>query len=106
MIFIDEVGYNLSMRRVRGESYAGLRANAVVKIFKIRNINICAAMSKNVGILQKEKMPYNTSSFKGFIIELENILADVGIENLVLIMDNVLFHKSNLIKNFYRKFFY
>ncbi|KAG0441408.1 hypothetical protein DMUE_1076 [Dictyocoela muelleri] len=46
IIYIDEAGFNVSMRRSRERYLIGSRATAIFKNIKSRNINLCAAISK------------------------------------------------------------
>ncbi|KAG0425482.1 hypothetical protein DMUE_6027, partial [Dictyocoela muelleri] len=100
VIFLDEAGFNLSMKRGRGRSLIGKNASCIVKQLKTRNISVCASMSKN-GIIHHSMRvaPFNTVSFNNFLVELIEILGLKGINNAILIMDNVPFHKSLMIRN-------
>ncbi|KAG0441551.1 Paired box protein Pax-2-A [Dictyocoela muelleri] len=61
LIFIDEVGFQLSMRRGRERSQVGSRAVCPVAQIRTRNLNICAAMMKS-GVLHHkiELSDFNT----------------------------------------------
>ncbi|KAG0439339.1 hypothetical protein DMUE_2498 [Dictyocoela muelleri] len=88
------------MRRSRGRPLVGSRATAIGKNIKSRNINLCAAISK-FGIIHYKLSitAYNINSFFVFLTEIMTILTKKNITNAVFIMDNVPFHKSEIIKN-------
>lgn len=96
IIFLDEVGFNVSMRTKRGRAQKGITPHVVVPVLKSRNISICCAMTK-YKILYKEinTSPFNRQSFLGYIQNIINFLSAQGLRNCVFIMDNVRFHKCN-----------
>lgn len=98
--FIDEIGFNISMRTRRGRSLVGMRAVHNVTAIRSRNISVCCAMNKN-GIFKysAQTRAYNTDSFVEFIRLLISELTILNIKDAVFIMDNVPFHKCNVIGN-------
>ncbi|KAI5151468.1 hypothetical protein ENBRE01_2160 [Enteropsectra breve] len=92
--FINEVGFNVSMRTRSGRSIRGTTPIHTVAYIRSRNISVCCAMSKS-GILkyQAETRAYNTLKFKDYITNFIEYLSGLGINNGILIMDNVAFHK-------------
>lgn len=96
VIFIDEVGFNVSMRAGKGRSLIGKPANKIVTNVRSRNISICCAINKHGIIAYKSQiMAYNTVSFCGFISDLIENLRIRNINSAVFVMDNVRFHKSD-----------
>nr|XP_004212365.2 uncharacterized protein LOC101237169 [Hydra vulgaris] len=100
IFFIDEVGFSLSMQVRRGRSLAGKRATQTVTNIRSRNISVCYAMNKN-GILKYEAQTraFNTESFFDFI---RLVLAQLAVNKVVgsiLILDNVQFHKTDVVHN-------
>jgi transposase len=95
LIFIDEVGFNVSMRCNRGRSLVGSPAVKRLPRLRSRNISVCCAMNKD-GILlyQSQDYAFNKLSFKGFLENLILKLRDLNFPCAMLIMDNVAFHKS------------
>ncbi|MGL6009021.1 MAG: IS630 family transposase, partial [Culicoidibacterales bacterium] len=89
-IFVDETGFNISMRSTRGRSLLGTPATQIVPQIRSRNISICCAMSVS-GIIhyRSQNRAYNAEFFTLFIRELATKLNTPA----VLIMDNVKFHK-------------
>jgi hypothetical protein len=98
--FIDEVGFNVSMRCRRGRSLIGTRAVQNVTSLRSRNISFCCAMNKN-GVFKysSQKRAYNTESFLGFIEDVIEKLNELKVKGVVIIMDNVPFHKAVVVNN-------
>lgn len=98
LVFVDEVGFNVSMRSKRGRSPSGTPAVHVVSGIRTRNISICCAMTRN-GIVKYDSQTsaFKTSTFADFIDSLLDYMK-LNIPNGVVIMDNVPFHKSHIIK--------
>lgn len=97
-IFIDEVGFNVSMRVTRGRSLVGTPATQNVPSIRSRNISVCCAINKNGIILyETQPTPYKTTSFFTYITNLITNLRNRQIDNAIFIMDNVRFHKSETI---------
>ena len=46
ILFLDEVGFNISMRSKRGRAVKGQRAIQIVPQIRNRNISVCCVMSK------------------------------------------------------------
>lgn len=100
IIFIDEVGFNMSMMTMMGRSLIGTSATKVVRQLRSRNIYIVCAMNRS-GILHymMRNRAINQQSFIEFIRELKQKLRDQTAEhNPVLIMDNVAFHKCTAVR--------
>ena len=99
IIFLDELGFNVSMRTRRGRSLRGTRAIQVVPSLRSRNISICCAMSsKQIIYYKAQSKPFNGVFFSEFLVKLFAILEERGVTNAVLVMDNVPFHKSEIIR--------
>ena len=99
LVFIDEVGFNVSMRTTRGRSLVGTPAIMTIPSLHSRNISICCAMNKN-GIIHfsSQSKPFNSDSFQIFIGNLLKTLNDKNMNDGVFIMDNVRFHKSKEVQ--------
>ena len=99
IIYIDEVGMNVSMRATMGRSAVGKPAVVVVPQLRSRNISIVCAMTRH-GIVHyvAKTTAIERGSFKDFILQLKGKLEEVGIFEPVLVMDNVAFHKCNEVK--------
>jgi transposase len=100
IIFIDEVGFNVSMRSKFGRSLVGTRPIQVVPTIRSRNVSVCCAMNRH-GIVgyKTQTRAYNSESFGEFIRFLISELQNKNIQNAVFIMDNVAFHKTDVINN-------
>lgn len=99
IFYLDEAGFSVSMRARRGRSARGTRAVQVVAAIRTRNISLMCAMSKR-GIFHYSHQPraFNTETFKASIDTLIINLAEEGIQNAVLILDNVAFHKAQIVR--------
>ncbi|KII75143.1 hypothetical protein RF11_10436 [Thelohanellus kitauei] len=75
IIFLDEVGFNVSMRIKKGRSLVG-----TTPVSNIKNVS---------------HHPYNKNTFKDYIGNLTNYLENNSLGPCVFIMDNVAFHKCD-----------
>jgi hypothetical protein len=99
VFFVDEVGFNASMRSKGGRSLKGDRANQIVQKLRTRNISVCCAMSKMGTVHYKQQnFPFNAITFKEYLVELFEKFAQKGINEAILVMDNVRFYKVAEIK--------
>lgn len=99
-IYIDEVGFNVSMRSSYGRSEIGSPANHVIPNLRSRNISICCAINKQGILFYSTRITaFNKESFKEFISTLITVLKNKNMNKAVLIMDNVQFHKNIEIRN-------
>jgi transposase len=98
--FIDEVGFNVSIRPTRGRSLVNTIPVATVPNIRSRNISICCAINEE-GIVYfvKQNVPFNSVSFCRFASELLEKVRATGVKNAVFIMDNVAFHKTQDARN-------
>jgi len=100
VFFIDEVGFNVSMRVNKGRAKIGQTPVAKVKNIRSKNISVCCAYRRsNVFFHEINHSPYNTESFTGYISSLFEEIEALNIGRCMVIMDNVPFHKSNVVKN-------
>ena len=99
-IFIDEVGFNLSMRTSKGRSRVGTTPFVRIPLIRSRNISMCCAMNSNGIIYFKcQTQAYTKVCFLQFLKEMIEILSNIGQSKHVLIMDNVPFHRNSEIKD-------
>jgi transposase len=99
IFFVDEVGYNVSMRSRRGRSLRGTSPHLEVSNIRSRNLSVCCAMNK-YGLTYKKisTRAYNTNLFLGYIQGFFDFLVGLELRNCVIVMDNVPFHKSVVIR--------
>jgi len=99
IFFVDEVGFNVSMRCKRGRSLVGTPAIQVVPGLRSRNISVCCAMTKD-GIVsfKTQTSAFRVQTFSDFIDDLLTYIDGANIPNAVVVMDNVPFHKHRTIK--------
>lgn len=99
IIFIDESGFSLAMRRSKGWSQRGLRANIRTRHVRSKNITLIAAMSSQK--LYKFKIFENSTNSQIFYDYMVQLISDIllkGIKNVLFVMDNAPVHnKTNLI---------
>lgn len=74
-------------------------ASHVVKSLKPKNISVYCAITKN-GIIKEthRDAAFDTDSFTLFIDELRAEIEQKGMTKVAIIMDNVPFHKSTIIR--------
>jgi transposase len=95
IIWVDETGFNLHLRRRHGRALSGLRANLTVPNNRGRNISICGAMSKEGFISHQIRFgSYNANAFCEYLQVLFGRLCELGRHGCRIIVDNVRFHHS------------
>jgi transposase len=93
IFFLDELGFNVSMRSTRGWAPVGERATQVVPGLRTRNISVCCTMSRNGAFhYRKQSCPFNRETFGVYLDELLAKFERVGLGKVVIIMDNARFH--------------
>ncbi|XP_061514175.1 uncharacterized protein LOC133393386 isoform X1 [Anopheles gambiae] len=99
IVFLDEVGFKVSMRTSKGRSLKGTTPTIVVPQLRSRNISIVCAMNKS-GIVHylSHNRAINRELFTQFIYELKEKLRMREIHRTFMVMDNVAFHKSSEVK--------
>ena len=99
LYFVDEVGFNVSMRGSHGRSLRGTNAVKVVPGLRSRNISVCCAMSKmGVTLYNVQTTAYNTATFTVFIGSLLKYIESEQSGKSAIILDNVPFHKNCNVK--------
>ena len=99
LYFVDEVGFNVSMRSKRGRSFRGTNAVETVAGIRSRNISVCCSMTKSgIANYNVQVTPYNTITFKAFISSLLQYIETNRVGKSAIIMDNVAFHKNRDVK--------
>jgi transposase len=98
IVWADETGFNLYLRRKYGRAPVGERASVVVANSRGRNISVCAAMSEE-GFLHEmlRPTPYTAESFCLFLEELFSILHQMGRIGCWIILDNARFHHCAIV---------
>jgi len=100
IFFLDEVGFNVSMRVNKGRSKKGEPATVRVKNVRSKNISVCCAYSRSrIFHYEINHKPYNTESFMGYICNLFDKIESINVGTCIVIMDNVPFHKAHVVKN-------
>lgn len=94
VIFLDEAGFKLTMKRSRGWAARGDTPRVVVPALRTRNITVMAAIGYS-GIPHYKILDGNGNRerFLEFLTELYPTL----LPNTILVMDNVPFHKGPVI---------
>ena len=98
IIWVDECGFNLHIRRKYGRSRRGEHATITVPNGRGRNISACAAMSEE-GFLYEVLRPgaYNAEAFCVFLEGLFALLTRMGRSNCWIVLDNVRFHHCTIV---------
>jgi transposase len=99
IIWVDECGFNLHLRRKFGRARRGHHASLTVPNGRGQNISVCAAMSEE-GLLHEYLRPgaFNGEHFCSFLTGLFELLRTMGRNNCWIIMDNVRFHHSASVR--------
>lgn len=105
IVWVDETGFNLHLRRKYGRALAGLRANVVVANSRGANISICAAMSEEGLLVNKvHRGSYTAVLFVEFLELLFARLDVLGRTACWVILDNVRFHHCTIVADCATKF--
>lgn len=99
MIFIDECGFNLHLRRKQARSRQNTRATVIIPTVRGRNVTLIAAMTSEKIVHTKiiSQSTCNSNKFCIFLRELFDEL-DADWQGALLIMDNARIHKTNEVK--------
>jgi transposase len=99
IIFIDETGFSISMRRFYGRSPKGQRASVTVKSIRTRNYSLVASMTVNgIFYFSCQNIPFNSEHFNAYVVELLTYISRLNMSNCHLVVDNVSFHKNEELK--------
>ncbi|XP_015782284.1 uncharacterized protein LOC107360179 [Tetranychus urticae] len=102
IFFIDEFGIQIHSRTNYGRSLIGSRANRKVRSIRSRNYSVCAAMcAESLFFFELKDTPYNASEFNLFLEKLFEHFSLANISNAYVIMDNVPFHKTQIVKDLF-----
>jgi len=98
-IFLDETGFNLNTSINYGYSLSGTDAILHRPADRGRNISVCAIVSM-IGIesFETRSGSFNSLSFLEFLTRVNN--EGVFTNDTIVVMDNVRFHHSNIVKDF------
>ncbi|KII68698.1 hypothetical protein RF11_01057 [Thelohanellus kitauei] len=97
VIYIDETGFNLHLRRKFGRSLNGKRVAITVSSSKGVNIRVCAAMHNGELVNFRSRIgAYNSNEFIQFLTQL---FERIGTGKKHLLMDNVRFHNTENVTN-------
>jgi transposase len=99
IVWVDECGFNLHLRRKFGRARRGDRANLSVANNRGQNISVCASMSED-GFIHEDLRPgaFNTEHFCAFLVNLFQRLLDMGRANCWIVLDNVRFHHGDSVR--------
>lgn len=100
VVFVDESGFKLTMRRRMGRALIGERASKSVRQLNSQNISLCASLSLNKVInYETRRGAYNKWFFIGFINQLLDKLHENNFLGCFIIMDNCSIHKSTEVRD-------
>lgn len=91
-ISIDETSFGRNYASTYGYSLKGTKLRIKRHYTRITNQSVLSASTKNKLIYLKSSKPFNSISFSNFIKDLKEL------KNSVIILDNVSFHHSKIVK--------
>ena len=100
IIYIDETGYNLHIRRRRGRAKRGKNNLPWIEVPNSRGANISVAAAMNeTGLLHSQAIlgPFNSASFCSFLLTLFQKLQNL-VGQIWIVMDNCQFHKTRDVR--------
>lgn len=98
-VFIDEAGFNVSMRTKSGRSAVGTSAYVSVPAIRTKNISIIASMTNNGMVDYKvNDRPVNGDDFKSYLNNLNLKCLQKGMLTPVFVMDNARIHHYKGLK--------
>lgn len=95
IFFLDELGFQVSMRSPYGRSVIGTAPFERVPTLKSKNFSVVAMMNRD-GLIKFliNNRPFNSHSLCGYINNASEEIGMLNNENGVLIMDNASIHKT------------
>lgn len=96
IIFLDETGFKVSMRRNRGRSERGHAARVMVPSKKTKNITAIAGISVNR--IEHFKILNGNGNAENFVAYLNELFAKLPEPGYTLVMDNAKFHHSEIVR--------
>ena len=100
IVFIDQMGLQVTSRAKYGHSVKGTKAHKSVPAIRSRTYSVCAAMMEDsLYFFQIQNVAYNSEHYIGFLVQLFNHFAIDNITGAHLIMDNVPFHHTHDVRN-------
>lgn len=99
LVFTDETGFAVSMRRFTGYAPVGQRAVKTVAAIRTVNYTVFAAMTASSIIpFAIQNHAGNTQTFLSYIKLLIAFFEEKQMDNMIFLMDNVKFHHNPTIK--------
>jgi len=103
MYFLDETGIQIFSTASYGRSPKGTRATKNVAPIRSRNYSIATAMNhESLYMFEIQDKAYNSEDYVSFLNKLFEHLRLDGIQGAHIIMDNVRFHKTDIVVNLIR----
>lgn len=100
LVFVDETGFAVLMRRFTGYSPVGKRAIKAVQAIRTTNYTVFAATTHSTMIpFIVQNKPGNTVTFLAFVKHLINYMKRRKMKNMTFIADNVVFHHSPRVRD-------
>ncbi len=100
IFFLDETGIQIWSRATYGRAPKGIRSTKRVKAIRSQNYSIASAMNiESLYFFEIQNKSYNSDDYTEFLNKFIQHLANDRIEGAFLVMDNVPFHKTELVKN-------
>ncbi|KII67230.1 hypothetical protein RF11_13866 [Thelohanellus kitauei] len=94
ILFIDETGFDVSIRGNYGRATGGDKTEKIKKI-KFKNITGCSAISRTSIMFYKvSERAFNNGRYMDFLSNLMNIGNEQQLKTVVFVMVNFSFHKG------------
>jgi hypothetical protein len=101
---LDEVGFNVSMRKGYGYSLIGTPASIRVPSIRSRNVSVCAVMCRNGVFSYKiNTSAFNSLSFCGYLEDVFMDCMSMGLEGCIFVCDKAKIHKTNHVLDVVRE---
>jgi transposase len=99
ILFLDEVGFSVSLRATRGRAPRGSRAVHEVAALRTRNISVLSVMNKtSILFYSAQTRAYNTETFLASLQQVFEHLAQSEVQNAIFVMDNLSVHKTQAVR--------
>lgn len=102
IVFVDEAGISCSTRRKVGRARIGQEARQVVQSIRSKNYSICACIAVDqLFFYEATSVGYNGDRFCDYLVQLFNYFEQERKQNMIVIMDNVKFHKVEKVRTLF-----
>jgi transposase len=105
ILFLDETGFKVSMRAVYGRAPLNTTPQKKVKTLNSKNLSMsCCIMKDRLVYYEVSEQAYNSERYGRYLTALFETLRQQQIQNCVFVLDNVPFHRSEVVRNTFSAF--